>query len=169
MQAQLKVNVLSDPSSALCTRGDGCCISPLGSQETESTQEKLLQSLECSICVELFVRAITLACSHSFCQDCLASWIEGQTQARSVPVCPMCRQPIVAAPQRTIALDQTIELLMLRRPQLEQACGTVVLLVVIFPCVSFFAFSFNLGPCLSVSFVRHIHFSRSQTSVPFFF
>ncbi|XP_071442343.1 E3 ubiquitin-protein ligase rnf8-like [Hetaerina americana] len=41
--------------------------------------------LQCSVCSELIIDAITLDCSHTFCHHCLVQWKKKST------FCPMCR------------------------------------------------------------------------------
>ena len=56
----------------------------------------------CAICHELFVRAHTLACSHSYCERCIFSWMKKNQD------CPTCRKPIQGKPIHSIALDNAV-------------------------------------------------------------
>ena len=50
--------------------------------------------LTCSICMEVFQQPATLACQHSYCQNCLTQYLQTQPEAvtaKSIP-CPSCRQ-----------------------------------------------------------------------------
>ncbi|XP_076239791.1 uncharacterized protein LOC143182585 isoform X2 [Calliopsis andreniformis] len=60
------------------------------------------EQLTCSICSELFVKATTLNCMHTFCQHCINSW------QRKKKECPVCRAP-VRAMNRSIVLDNFID------------------------------------------------------------
>lgn len=60
------------------------------------------EQLTCSVCSELFVKAVTLNCMHSFCQYCIRSWMKKKRE------CPVCRAMIVAI-NRSIVLDNFIE------------------------------------------------------------
>ncbi|XP_076297643.1 uncharacterized protein LOC143217347 [Lasioglossum baleicum] len=75
-------------------------------QEKETVIDKVSdimdEQLTCSICSELFVRATTLNCMHTFCQHCIATW------NRKKKECPVCRAP-VASMNRSIVLDNFIE------------------------------------------------------------
>ncbi|TSK58189.1 E3 ubiquitin-protein ligase rnf8 [Bagarius yarrelli] len=64
--------------------------------------EVLENELQCIICAELFIEAVTLSCAHSFCQHCIADW------RRRKDECPICRQPIVSQ-ARSLVLDNCID------------------------------------------------------------
>lgn len=56
----------------------------------------------CAICHELFVRAHTLSCSHSYCERCIVSWLKKSRD------CPTCRKPIEGKPIYSVALDNAV-------------------------------------------------------------
>ncbi|XP_064601283.1 E3 ubiquitin-protein ligase RNF8-like [Liolophura sinensis] len=58
--------------------------------------------LQCSICSELFIKAASLNCSHSFCQLCISQWMKRKKE------CPICRAPFTSF-TRSIVLDSYIE------------------------------------------------------------
>ncbi|XP_048003250.1 E3 ubiquitin-protein ligase rnf8-A-like [Leguminivora glycinivorella] len=58
--------------------------------------------LQCSICSELFVRATTLGCSHSFCRYCIRKWTANKKE------CPICRAAITSE-CRSIVLDSLVD------------------------------------------------------------
>lgn len=60
------------------------------------------ENMACSICSELFVRAMTLNCTHTFCRHCIESWIKRRKE------CPVCRTIIVSM-TRSLAIDSFIE------------------------------------------------------------
>ncbi|XP_017767134.1 PREDICTED: E3 ubiquitin-protein ligase RNF8-like [Eufriesea mexicana] len=60
------------------------------------------EQLTCSICSELFVKATTLNCMHTFCQHCINLWNKKRKE------CPVCRTP-VSSMNRSIVLDNFIE------------------------------------------------------------
>ncbi|KOC70100.1 E3 ubiquitin-protein ligase RNF8-A [Habropoda laboriosa] len=60
------------------------------------------EQLTCSICSELFVKATTLNCTHTFCQYCIKSWSKKRKE------CPVCRAR-VSAMNRSLVLDNFIE------------------------------------------------------------
>ncbi|XP_072356700.1 E3 ubiquitin-protein ligase rnf8 [Scyliorhinus torazame] len=62
----------------------------------------LENELQCIICSEYFVEAVTLNCSHSFCCHCILEWRKRKEE------CPICRQPICSQ-SRSIVLDNCIE------------------------------------------------------------
>ena len=57
----------------------------------------------CSICCELFVRPHTLPCSHSFCQSCIAEWMEWKNE------CPICRKEVTSQPVYCLALENAVD------------------------------------------------------------
>ena len=64
---------------------------------------QLMESeLQCSICNELFIKATSLGCAHSFCALCIEQWMDVKK------VCPVCRAPI-ASKMNSVALDSYIE------------------------------------------------------------
>ncbi|XP_071864396.1 uncharacterized protein [Bombus fervidus] len=60
------------------------------------------EQLTCSICSELFVKATTLNCMHTFCHHCIHLWIKKKNE------CPVCRAPI-SSMNISIAIDNFIE------------------------------------------------------------
>lgn len=60
------------------------------------------EQLTCSICSELFVRATTLNCTHTFCDHCIRMWNKKRRD------CPVCRKPIISM-NRSLVLDNFIE------------------------------------------------------------
>ncbi|XP_017877887.1 E3 ubiquitin-protein ligase rnf8-like [Ceratina calcarata] len=58
--------------------------------------------LTCSICSELFVKATTLACMHTYCQYCIKCWMKKKK------ICAVCRAPITSM-TRSIVIDNFID------------------------------------------------------------
>lgn len=60
------------------------------SAEANDTKQLKIEEddLTCSICTELFYKAVTLTCSHTFCQFCIDQW------KRTNSICPVCRTKI---------------------------------------------------------------------------
>lgn len=48
----------------------------------------LENELQCIICSEYFVEAVTLNCAHSFCSYCISEWMKRKIE------CPICRKDI---------------------------------------------------------------------------
>ena len=72
-------------------------------EQVLSNIAQLMESeLQCSICNELFVKATSLGCSHSFCAVCIGQWM------RVKKVCPVCRAPVTEK-MSSIVLDSYIE------------------------------------------------------------
>ncbi|KAF5284647.1 hypothetical protein FQR65_LT13478 [Abscondita terminalis] len=57
--------------------------------------------LQCSICTEMFIKAVTLSCSHTFCKYCITQWRKNQT------ICPICRA-VIKMQFSTLVLDNFI-------------------------------------------------------------
>jgi hypothetical protein len=55
--------------------------------------EELKSKLECSICFSVYNRPCTLACGHTFCQDCWKKWFDQKSLAfhGQQASCPNCR------------------------------------------------------------------------------
>ncbi|XP_069356204.1 E3 ubiquitin-protein ligase RNF8-like isoform X2 [Maniola hyperantus] len=64
--------------------------------------EIMESELQCSICAELFVAAITLNCSHTFCKYCITMWKKKKKE------CPICRAAITSE-CKSLVLDSFIE------------------------------------------------------------
>ncbi|KAM6954082.1 E3 ubiquitin-protein ligase rnf8 [Aplochiton taeniatus] len=64
--------------------------------------EVLENELQCIICSELFIQAVTLNCAHSFCLHCIGEW------RRRKDECPICRQDITSQ-TRSLVLDNCID------------------------------------------------------------
>ncbi|MEE6523337.1 hypothetical protein FKM82_022188, partial [Ascaphus truei] len=86
-------------------------------QETKEEQEKvraqkeevlnhmndvLDNELQCIICSEHFIEAVTLNCAHSFCSYCIQAWKKRKEE------CPICRQEI-RSQTRSLVLDNCID------------------------------------------------------------
>lgn len=72
-------------------------------QETNNEDaEKLENELVCSICSELFIKAVTLNCSHTYCKYCIEMWRQRQNG------CPICRVKITSV-NPTLVLDNVID------------------------------------------------------------
>lgn len=60
------------------------------------------EQLTCSICSELFVKATTLNCTHTFCHHCICMWNKRRRD------CPVCRKSIISM-NKSLVLDNFIE------------------------------------------------------------
>ncbi|NWI23370.1 RNF8 ligase, partial [Sula dactylatra] len=64
--------------------------------------EVLENELQCTICSEHFIEAVTLNCAHSFCSYCINEWTKRKIE------CPICRQEIKSK-TRSLVLDNCID------------------------------------------------------------
>ncbi|NWI56317.1 RNF8 ligase, partial [Calyptomena viridis] len=64
--------------------------------------EVLENELQCTICSEHFIEAVTLNCAHSFCSYCIEEWTKRKVE------CPICRQEIKSK-TRSLVLDNCID------------------------------------------------------------
>ncbi|XP_062406735.1 E3 ubiquitin-protein ligase rnf8 isoform X1 [Sardina pilchardus] len=72
-------------------------------EEVVTQMTEVLESeLQCIICSELFIKAVTLNCAHSFCLHCIRSWRQRKDE------CPICRQAI-SSEARSLVLDNCID------------------------------------------------------------
>lgn len=78
-------------------------------EKVEAQKEEVLNhmndvldnELQCIICSENFIEAVTLSCAHSFCSFCIQSWRKRKDE------CPICRQEIKSQ-TRSLVLDNCI-------------------------------------------------------------
>ncbi|XP_023951836.1 E3 ubiquitin-protein ligase RNF8 isoform X2 [Bicyclus anynana] len=73
------------------------------SKQTLTEFGEIMESeLQCSICAELFVSAIVLNCSHTFCKYCITMWKKKKAE------CPICRT-LITSESKSLVLDSFIE------------------------------------------------------------
>ena len=99
----------------------GTSITPGDEKRNEmllSMQEEFL----CVICQELFVKAHSLSCSHSYCENCIREWMK-----KGNKYCPMCRKTIEGKPVPSIAMDNAISKLVECLPEEVQKERTELL------------------------------------------
>ncbi|XP_014211694.1 E3 ubiquitin-protein ligase RNF8-like [Copidosoma floridanum] len=74
-----------------------------GKEVIDKVSNIMDEQLTCSICTELFIRAVTLSnCMHTFCQHCIEVWSKRRRE------CPNCRAAIVSM-TRSLVVDNFIE------------------------------------------------------------
>ncbi|KAG0719505.1 E3 ubiquitin-protein ligase RNF8 [Chionoecetes opilio] len=81
--------------------------SVMGSSEAkkelvDSVSNVLEDELQCAICNEMFINAVLLGCSHTFCKYCIDRWKKTKRE------CPNCRLPITSE-SRSLVVDNFIE------------------------------------------------------------
>lgn len=83
-------------------------------KEDEKQIIELLDSeLTCIVCQELFVRAVNLNCSHTFCLYCIEQWKQQHND------CPICRQQIMNQ-NRALIFDNLIDNMVLKMTSEER-------------------------------------------------
>nr|XP_012602353.1 E3 ubiquitin-protein ligase RNF8 isoform X2 [Microcebus murinus]XP_012602354.1 E3 ubiquitin-protein ligase RNF8 isoform X2 [Microcebus murinus] len=71
-------------------------------EEVLSHMNDVLENeLQCIICSEYFIEAVTLNCAHSFCSYCINEWMKRKIE------CPICRKD-VKSKTRSLVLDNCI-------------------------------------------------------------
>ncbi|XP_063160956.1 E3 ubiquitin-protein ligase RNF8 isoform X1 [Candoia aspera] len=72
-------------------------------EEALSQMNDVLENeLQCTICSEHFIEAVTLNCAHSFCSYCIDEWMKRKLE------CPICRGTILSK-TRSLVLDNCID------------------------------------------------------------
>lgn len=77
-------------------------VSHIESRVLQNFTELLESELQCTICSELFIKAVTLGCTHSFCKFCIDQWKLKQK------TCPICREKVTTQ-TRSLVVDNYIE------------------------------------------------------------
>lgn len=67
------------------------------------------EQLTCSVCSELFIKATTLNCMHTFCLHCINTWNKKRRE------CPVCRAPVKSM-NRSLVVDNFIEKMLDKLP-----------------------------------------------------
>ncbi|XP_052600438.1 E3 ubiquitin-protein ligase RNF8 isoform X2 [Peromyscus californicus insignis] len=71
-------------------------------EEVLSHMNDVLENeLQCIICSEYFIEAVTLNCAHSFCSFCISEWMKRKVE------CPICRKDIESK-THSLVLDNCI-------------------------------------------------------------
>ncbi|XP_074254089.1 E3 ubiquitin-protein ligase RNF8 isoform X4 [Saimiri boliviensis] len=74
----------------------GLCVLQEEKEKMQAQKEEVLShmndvlenELQCIICSEYFIEAVTLNCAHSFCSYCISEWMKRKIE------CPICRKNI---------------------------------------------------------------------------
>lgn len=89
----------SSPKTPDCSKEES---SNASCSDTKYNVDAFENELQCSICTELFIKAVTLNCSHTFCKYCINQWKKSKSK------CPICRK-IIKNEFSTLVLDTYIE------------------------------------------------------------
>ena len=100
-EARAAARAAANESSEGATGGAAPSPSPAALSGAARQGTSAPASLTCSVCCEPFIRATTLGCTHTFCEDCVRR-IKRQGQP-----CPLCRAPI-ATTVRSLVIDNTV-------------------------------------------------------------
>ncbi|KAI9352709.1 hypothetical protein BDR26DRAFT_849727 [Obelidium mucronatum] len=76
-------------------------------KKTAASDVDAKAALSCAICVDILQTPQILACGHSFCFDCIHSWLSSIPQ-KSKRCCPTCRFKLTSAPALNLALTDQI-------------------------------------------------------------
>ncbi|KAJ1485370.1 hypothetical protein T484DRAFT_2433120 [Baffinella frigidus] len=63
------------------------------------------EEVACTICHDGFARPVRLSCGHTFCEDCVAEWLQREQ------TCPLCRAVVRTPTHHHAAGDGTTSLL----------------------------------------------------------
>ena len=51
--------------------------------------------MQCSVCLDLLCEPVPFgSCGHTFCEHCLAQWVEEELKSGKGVCCPECRTPL---------------------------------------------------------------------------
>lgn len=82
-----------------------------GSEEAVGATAATDDCYECGICYNPFANPVATECGHTYCELCLAKWLEAGWQrdhSGSVP-CPTCNKPIHTLPSVNLVLRTVVE------------------------------------------------------------
>ncbi|KAF2353238.1 Forkhead-associated (FHA) domain [Trinorchestia longiramus] len=72
----------------------------------DSVEEVMDSEMQCPICNELFIKAVLLNCTHTFCEYCIGCWKKKKRD------CPSCRA-VITSETRSLAIDNFIDKIVL--------------------------------------------------------
>ncbi|CAG2106927.1 unnamed protein product [Medioppia subpectinata] len=75
--------------STICGHQSSREMPGIDSSRFVSLTDFLAKHLKCCICLNVFDRAVTNDCGHTYCRDCIADWIASDRHD-----CPECRRPL---------------------------------------------------------------------------
>ena len=79
-------------------------------EQFEALKQKQVAAMECSVCLCVLLRPITLSCGHTFCQKCVED-VKGAARLEGYSAkCPLCREPTQHA-VRSAVLDELAEII----------------------------------------------------------
>lgn len=56
----------------------------------------------CAICLDHITCATVVGCGHTFCENCIAAWLEDHSS------CPTCRGRVLGSPVQSMLLDSLL-------------------------------------------------------------
>jgi len=74
----------------------------------------------CKICFKPFYEPFILACGHTYCYSCLASWFGGGANRGSKKNCPDCRAPVITMPSPNYLLRDLVHMFVTRAELLPE-------------------------------------------------
>ena len=73
-------------------------------------ERREIESLMCSLCLDVFEDATLLKCGHSFCRRCLDSYDQCQPHVKDSIPCPLCREETDLDPARVAGLSSNVSI-----------------------------------------------------------
>ena len=74
------------------TVGELKCLETEREERSEAMKQRQLTALECSVCLCVFLKPVTLSCGHTFCQKCIDDVKDAAYREGCPASCPLCRE-----------------------------------------------------------------------------
>lgn len=85
-------------------------------------------NLLCGICAGVLEKAVITPCGHSYCDECLETWLQRRIEEEGIPAsCPACRTELfVTDTIPVIALRGMVDGLIVQCPNVDDGCKMVM-------------------------------------------
>ena len=86
---------------------------------------------KCSICTDVFMSPTTVGCGHTFCKECITTWLKNTNKTNKT--CPMCNNLITGKLkkefEKNIIIDEIMDIIFPERAEFERKVAIVVNIV----------------------------------------